>query len=93
MAQSHIGQIVINDFAVRVHLGIYHFTTNQYHVPIYKCLGKFAGREKENFGKFIDHSYSLFSRGLEGVNVAATASLVHPIHKYALVNKALNLSQ
>jgi hypothetical protein len=33
----------------------------------------------------------LFSRGLEGVNVAATASLVHPIPKYSLVNKVFNL--
>lgn len=35
----------------------------------------------------------MFSRGLEGVNVAATASLVHPIEKYSLVNKALNIKQ
>ena len=35
----------------------------------------------------------MFSRGLEGVNVAATASLVHPVAKYSLVNKALNIKQ
>ena len=35
----------------------------------------------------------MFNRGLEGVNVAATASLVHPIEKISLVNKSLNLSQ
>lgn len=35
----------------------------------------------------------MFSRGLEGVNVSATASLVHPDQRYSLVNKALNISQ
>ena len=38
LVQSHVAQTVLNDFSVRVHLGIYHFTTNQYHVPIYNYL-------------------------------------------------------
>jgi hypothetical protein len=79
------------DFSVRVHLGVYHFTTNQYHVPIYKFLNNSKGNRAETFKGFLDHTYSLFSRGLEGVNVAATASLVHPIPKYSLVNKVFNL--
>lgn len=94
LAQSHLAQIAINDFSVRVHLGIYHFTTNQYHVPIYKFLSNLKNkREKHNFHNFLHHTYTLFSRGLEGVNVAATASLVHPIEKFSLVNKALNVKQ
>ena len=92
--QSHVSQLALNDFAVRVHLGLYHFTTNQYHVPVYKCLGQLKDpQQKSNFSQFIKSSYAMFSKGLEGVNVAATASLVHLIPKYALVNKALNIRQ
>ena len=80
LAQSHLAQMAINDFSVRVHLGVYHFTTNQYHVPIYRFLsGLKDNKDMLNFGHFLDHTYGLFSRGLEGVNVAATASLVHPV--------------
>jgi hypothetical protein len=35
LAQSHLLQALFNDFHVRVHLGLYHFTTNQYNVPLY----------------------------------------------------------
>ncbi len=35
----------------------------------------------------------MFNRGLEGVNVAATATLVHPLGKYSVVNKVFNYSQ
>ena len=38
LVQSHVGQMALNDFSVRIHLGIYHFTTNQYHVPVYNFL-------------------------------------------------------
>lgn len=76
---------------MRVHLGIYHFTTNQYHVPVYRFLNSLKGSKADSFKGFLDHTYSLFSRGLEGVNVAATASLVHPIEKYSLVNKVFNI--
>lgn len=95
LVQSHVTQAVLNDFNVRTHLGVYHFTTNQYHVPVYKCLSKLHKNspQKDNFMRFIDHSYGMFSKGLEGVNVAATASLVHPVEKYSLVNKALNVTQ
>lgn len=89
-----MAQVALNDFSVRVHLGVYHFTTNQYHVPVYRTLNKLKDRrQKENFHNFINHTYGMFSRGLEGVNVAATASLVHPQPKYSLVNKALNIPQ
>jgi len=94
LVQSHIGQVALNDFSVRVHLGIYHFTTLQYHVPIYRFMGEMKDEnEKKLMECFIQHCYSMFSRGLEGVNVSATASLVHPEERYSLVNKALNISQ
>lgn len=94
LAQSHLAQAAINDFSVRVHLGVYHFTTNQYHVPIYRFLeGLKEPKDKINFSNFLHHTYSLFSRGLEGVNVGVTASLVHPIEKISLVNKVLNIKQ
>ncbi len=93
LAQSHVAQAVINDFSVRVHLGVYHFTTNQYHVPIYNFLSQLKRQQNETFLNFLTHTYSLFSRGLEGVNVAATASLVHAVAKYALVNKVFNIQQ
>ena len=94
LAQSHMSQIAVVDFAVRIHLGLYHFTTNQYHVPVYKTLDKLKGdRLKKSYTNFIDHSYAMFSQGLEGVNVAATSTLVHQIPKYSLINKALNISQ
>lgn len=94
LVQSHVAQIAINDFSVRTHLGIYHFTSNQYHVPIYNTLNRIGEpRQKANLLEFIDHSYGMFSRGLEGVNVSATASLVNPNEDYSLVNKALNITQ
>ena len=65
LVQSHVSQLAINDFAVRIHLGLLHFTTNQYHVPVYKCLGQLKDpRKKENFSNFIKQSYSMFSKGL-----------------------------
>jgi len=93
LVQSHVGQVIMNDFSVRVHLGIYHFSTNQYHVPIYNYLEGLKGSEADSFLNFLTHTYALFSRGLEGVNVAATASLVHQVPKYSLVNKVFNMSQ
>lgn len=93
LVQSHVAQTVLIDFSVRVHLGIYHFTTNQYNVPVYNFLSSLKDKEAANFENFLNHTYSLFSRGLEGVNVAATASLVHSVPKYALVNKVFNINQ
>ena len=89
-----MAQVALNDFSVRVHLGLYHFTTLQYHVPIYRFMGEMKDQEKKKrLEGFVKHCYAIFSRGLEGVNVSATASLVHPNQKYSLVNKALNISQ
>lgn len=96
LAQSHLAQAVINDFSLRIHLGVYHFTTNQYHVPIYRFLESVEARkgaDHDSYQQFLDRTYTMFSRGLEGVNVAATASLVHPQEEYSLVNKVFNLRQ
>jgi hypothetical protein len=38
LAQSHLSQAIFNDFHMRIHLGVYHFTTNQYNVPMYNYL-------------------------------------------------------
>jgi hypothetical protein len=38
LVQSHVSQVIVNDFNMRVHLGLYHFTTNQYNVPMYRVL-------------------------------------------------------
>ena len=47
LAQSHVAQIALNDFSVRVHLGLYHFTTNQYHVPVYRTLGNLKDKRQK----------------------------------------------
>ena len=47
LVQSHVGQVALNDFSVRVHLGVYHFTTNQYHVPVYRYVGETKDKDKK----------------------------------------------
>lgn len=50
LVQSHVAQASFNDFSVRTHLGIYHFTSNQYHVPVYRCLTGLKDKKmKENY--------------------------------------------
>jgi hypothetical protein len=65
LVQSHVSQVCINDFSVRTHLGVYHFTSNQYHVPIYNFFGSIKEkRSKNHYDAFLTHVYALFSRGL-----------------------------
>lgn len=47
LAQSHLLQALFNDFHVRVHLGLYHFTTNQYNVPLYNYKLHFKNGKKQ----------------------------------------------
>jgi hypothetical protein len=65
LVQSHVSSAAINDFSLRTHLGIYHFTSNQYHVPIYNYFSKIKDENaKKRYDAFLTHVYALFSRGL-----------------------------
>ena len=80
---------------MRIHLGILHFTTNQYNVPIYNSLRRIDKQSRSylNLQNFLKHSYTFFNEGLEGINVSAQATLINPEPSYSLLNKVFNYSQ
>jgi len=52
LATSHLLQANVIDFHIRVHLGLLHFTTAQYNVPIYNTLIEAKEKmERENSKK------------------------------------------
>ena len=91
LAQSQTVQCYFIDFHMRVHLGTYHFSTAQYNVPLYNFLNYHQNQEKKrNYENFIQHAYTMFNRGLEGVNLIGTCTLTYPIPKYSLLNQTFN---
>lgn len=73
---------------MKIHLGILHFSTNQYLVPLYNFRDQLkAGTDpKRRLNLFLKYGFDIFNKGLEGINAGATSTLVNPIAEYALTN-------
>lgn len=93
LARCHIALIHFNDFTFRTHLGVLHLATSQYNVPLYNYKNftlKNQPEKSARLEKFFRYAYEPFNRGLEGVNISAATTLIHP--KYPVVSNSFTLS-
>jgi hypothetical protein len=82
-ARSSIALSHFNDFTFKTHLGVLHFITSQYDVPLYNFKDftlKNLPEKRDRLQKFFNYALEPFNKGLEGVNVAAAVTLIHPTY-------------
>ena len=77
MARCHIAHEHINDFNSRVHWGVLHLATSHYNVPLYNYLN-FRKTYSDRVNKFFKYAFAPFNDGLEGINISAMDTLLHP---------------